>query len=301
MAIGKFDMTGVSGGGMMHGVRQLGYVGSTATDLAAWRAYTVEVLGFEITPDSSDETLYLRVDDHHHRIAVHAGDSDDVAYVGWEVADPTELAAMVERIEAAGVATKQGTVAEINVRCVLDLAWFECPYTGVRTEVFIGPEVHFQPPFHPTRPIGGFVTGDQGLGHLVLYAPDLADAERFYAEVLGFATSDRVIVPGMGQIAAFMHCNSRHHSLGLMGIPGTPRRIQHVMFETLDIDTVGTTYDICVERDARAPRSAGIERPGVLVLLPQPVGLALRVRVGRPLDRPGDVAHRALQRPPAAG
>jgi 2,3-dihydroxybiphenyl 1,2-dioxygenase len=134
------------------------------------------------------------------------------------------------------------------VRCVLDFAWFECPHTGVRTELHIGLEVLFQPPFHPTRAIGGFVTGDQGLGHLVLYAPDVAEAERFYADVLGFATSDRVMVPGFGQVAAFMHCNTRHHSLGLMGIPGTPRRIQHVMFETADIDTVGTTFDICVER-----------------------------------------------------
>lgn len=232
----------------MHVVSQLGYVGSTATDLGAWRAYATEVLGVEIAPDSTDALLYLRVDDHHHRLAVHAGDADDVAYVGWEVADPAALQAAVARIEAAGVAVKSGTSDEIALRCVLDLAWFDCPHTGVRTEIFIGPEVLFQPPFRPSRPIGGFVTGEQGLGHLVLYAPELPAAEAFYRDVLGFATSDRVIVPGMGQIAAFMHCNTRHHSLGLMGIPGTPRRIQHVMFETADMDTVGTTYDICTER-----------------------------------------------------
>jgi biphenyl-2,3-diol 1,2-dioxygenase len=233
----------------MYEVRQLGYVGSTATDLAAWRAYAVEVLGVEITPDSTHDVLYLRFDDHHHRIVVHAGDTDDVAYIGWQVADPTALAAAVARVEAAGVAVKAGTADEAAVRCVLDLAWFECPHTGVRTELFTGPEVLFQPRFHATRPIGGFVMGDQGLGHVVLYAPDVSAAETFYADVLGFATSDRIILPGFGQMAAFMHCNTRHHSLGLMGIPGTPRKIQHVMFETDEIDAVGTTFDICVERD----------------------------------------------------
>jgi biphenyl-2,3-diol 1,2-dioxygenase len=232
----------------MYEVRQLGYVGSTATDMAAWRAYATNVLGVEITPDSDDDVLYLRIDDHHHRLAIHAGDVDDVAYVGWEVADPTALDRAMQRVEAAGVAVKPGTTEEATARCVLDLAWFECPHTGVRTELFIGPEVQFQPPFRPSRAIGGFVTGDGGMGHVVLYAPDIAAAESFYRDVLGLATSDRVIVPGLGQIAAFMHCNARHHSLGLMGIPGTPRRIQHVMFETADIDAVGTTYDICAER-----------------------------------------------------
>lgn len=233
----------------MHEVRQLGYVGSTATDLAAWRAYAVEVLGIEISPDSTDEMLYLRFDDHHHRLVIHAGDIDDVAYVGWEVADPTALAAAVARVEASGLTVTAGTPDEAVTRCVLEFAWFACPYTGVRTELYIGPEVLFQPAFQPTRPIGGFVTGNQGLGHVVLYAPDVAAAEAFYVDVLGFATSDQVIVPGIGEMAAFMHCNTRHHSLGLMGIPGTPRRIQHVMFETNDIDTVGTTYDICLQRD----------------------------------------------------
>ena len=232
----------------MHEVRQLGYVGSTATDLAAWRAYAVEVLGVEISPDSTDEVLYLRIDDHHHRLAIHAGDVDDVAHVGWEVADPGALERAVQRVESAGVAVKAGTAEEAASRCVLDLAWFECPHTGVRTELFIGPEMLFQPAFHPSRPIGGFVTGDGGLGHIVLYAPDIVAAEAFYRDVLGLATTDRVIVPGLGQVAAFMHANARHHSLGLMAIPGTPRRIQHVMFETADMDTVGTTFDICAAR-----------------------------------------------------
>ncbi|HEY2563189.1 MAG TPA: VOC family protein, partial [Acidimicrobiales bacterium] len=40
----------------------------------------------------------------------------------------------------------------------------------------------------------------------------------------------------------------RHHSLAFIQIDA-PRRVQHVMFETLDMDDVGTTYDICRERD----------------------------------------------------
>jgi 2,3-dihydroxybiphenyl 1,2-dioxygenase len=229
-------------------VQQLGYVGTTTTDLAAWREFATEVLGVEITPDSDDERLHLRIDEHHHRFTIHAGDVDDVAYVGWEVADPAALEGVAADLAAAGIAAKAGTSDEVAARCVLDLVWFECPHTGVRTELFVGPEVQFLPRFRPSRAISGFRTGAEGMGHVVLYAPDLAAAEQFYVEVLGFATTDRVIVPGMGQLAACLHCNTRHHSLGLMAIPGTPRRMQHVMLETADIDDVGTTYDLCVER-----------------------------------------------------
>jgi 2,3-dihydroxybiphenyl 1,2-dioxygenase len=232
----------------MRKVEQLGYVGATASDLDAWRAYAVEVLGLEITPDSDGERLYLRLDDHHHRLVLHAGAGDDVAYVGWQVGTSAALEEVVARLEAASVATKAATAAELADRCVLEMAWFDCPHTGVRTEICVGTEVQFQPRTRLSRPLHGFRTGDQGMGHVVLYAPDVVAAEQFYVDVLGFGTTDRVVVPGMGQFAAFLHCNTRHHSLGLMGIPGTPRKMQHVMFETLDIDDVGTTYDICVER-----------------------------------------------------
>ena len=229
-------------------VERLGYVGATATDLEAWREFTENVLGLEISPESTDDLLHLRWDDHHHRLTIHAGETDDVAYVGFEMTNADAIASTTKALIDMGIEVHAGTPDEAVARCVIDLAWYVCPYTGVRTELFIGPEKIYQPAFRPSRAIGGFVTGAQGLGHVVLYAPELAAAEQFYAEVLGFATSDRILVPGLGQIAAFMHCNSRHHTLGLMGIPGTPRRMQHVMLEAADIDTVGTTYDICLER-----------------------------------------------------
>jgi 2,3-dihydroxybiphenyl 1,2-dioxygenase len=86
------------------------------------------------------------------------------------------------------------------------------------------------------------------MGHVVLYAPDVTAAESFYEEALGFGVSDRAMAPGMGTFASFMHCNGRHHSLAFIGIPA-PRKAQHVMFETKEMDDVGTTYDLCSERD----------------------------------------------------
>jgi biphenyl-2,3-diol 1,2-dioxygenase len=57
------------------------------------------------------------------------------------------------------------------------------------------------------------------------------------------------MVEGVGvPVGAFLHCNERHHSLAFMGIPGAPRRVQHVMLQTASLDDVGTTYDLCREQ-----------------------------------------------------
>ena len=229
-------------------VDQLSYVGASATDLDVWRSYATEVLGHEIAADSDAQALYLRMDEHHHRLLIEPGDVDDVSFVGWEVADATQMRQVAAQVEAQGVEVTDGSPGEADRRRMIELVKFNCPHTGVQMEIGYGPEVLFIPHHLPTRALAGFKTGPLGLGHIVLYTSDVVKAESFYEQGLGFATSDRALVPGIGTFASFMHCNPRHHSLAFIQIDA-PRRVQHVMFETLDMDDVGTTYDICRERD----------------------------------------------------
>jgi 2,3-dihydroxybiphenyl 1,2-dioxygenase len=229
-------------------VDRLASVGAGTRDLESWRAFATEVLGHEIAPDSDDSCLYLRIDDHHHRLMVQTAEVEDITHVTWEVANAEQMRAVAAQVEALGVEVSGGSPAETDQRRVLEFIKFTCPHSGMQIEVAYGPEVQFVPRFLPTRPLTGFKTGDQGLGHVVLYVSDIEKAEAFYSDALGFAASDRAVIPGMGTIASFLHCNRRHHSLALIGIEA-PRKGQHVMFETLDIDDVGTTYDICRERD----------------------------------------------------
>ncbi|HVA10322.1 MAG TPA: hypothetical protein VNG12_26715, partial [Acidimicrobiales bacterium] len=55
----------------MDKVDELAYVGINAKDVDAWSKYAVDVLGHEVAPDSDSSNLYLRMDDHHHRLIVH--------------------------------------------------------------------------------------------------------------------------------------------------------------------------------------------------------------------------------------
>jgi 2,3-dihydroxybiphenyl 1,2-dioxygenase len=230
-------------------VNQLAYVGAGTTDLDAWRTYAGEVLGHQIMPDTDDHALYLRFDDRHHRLLIAPADVDDVSYVGWEVNNRGAMDRAAAAVSDAGVEVLEGGPGEADIRRVLGFTYFTCPFSGVRMELAYGHEAMFGPAFQPSRPLSGFHTGDHGLGHVVCYAPDVPKASDFYVNVLGFGVSDYTVVAGLGTLASFLHCNGRHHSLAFFGVPGAPRRIQHLMLQTNSIDDVGSTYDVCLDHD----------------------------------------------------
>jgi 2,3-dihydroxybiphenyl 1,2-dioxygenase len=230
-------------------VNELGYVGISSGDLDTWRSYATSVLGHEVAHDSDDESLFLKMDGHHHRLSVHPGDTEDVAFVGWEVGSPDNMQALAARLESAGVTVIAAKPEEAADRRVVDFVHFVDPHSGLRMELHYGPEVAFMPPFYPQRAITGFKTDHQGLGHFVTFVNDPLAAAEFYESVLGFGVSDWILVPGLGRIGAFMHCNTRHHSLAFFANPGPRKKVHHVMMEYTSIDDVGSGYDICLERE----------------------------------------------------
>ena len=110
-----------------------------------------------------------------------------------------------------------------------------------------------------------FVTGDLGLGHVVLPVAEEEPALRFYTDVLGFRLRDSIrMAPELfGRPAGpalwmrFLGCNPRHHSLALAPFPA-PAGIVHLMIEVAALDDVGRAMDRCARRGA--PVSAGLGR-----------------------------------------
>jgi 2,3-dihydroxybiphenyl 1,2-dioxygenase len=116
-------------------------------------------------------------------------------------------------------------------------------------ELTVGNETALYPRFTSTLDLSGFLMGDLGLGHVVLFAADVRAAAAFYVRTLGFGISDHVVSPDGAAVGAFLHCNPRHHSLAFFAIPMGPRgkKIQHLMIESNSLDDVGVTYDRCLE------------------------------------------------------
>jgi 2,3-dihydroxybiphenyl 1,2-dioxygenase len=222
-------------------VTQLGYLIFGVSDLAAWRGLASNVLGMELVPGDTRSTTYLRMDEHSHRIELREDGADDLEVIGWEVPDAPALHAVAQRLEKAGVPVKRGTRDEADQRRVVELIHFDDP-AGIRTEVYYGPPLN-QRPFQSPRAITGFKTGTMGLGHLVVYQPDLDASARFYTELLGFRVSDIAGPVGGRPMAVFLHCNPRHHSIALFG-GGGPKRINHFMLECNSLDDVGSARDL---------------------------------------------------------
>ncbi|GHF93744.1 VOC family protein [Streptomyces hydrogenans] len=230
-------------------IRALGYLRLETTRLEEWRRYTLDILGMAEAPGSTDTTLLLRVDDRAYRLAIQAGDSDRLLAAGWEVANATALAEAAAELEAAGVAVKTADADELAERRVQGLLHLTDP-CGNPLELYWGQAQDHTP---LATPYGNrFVTGDLGLGHVVLPVPDIEAALDFYEKLLGFQLRDSMKLPPQAVPTAaeqrdfhwmhFLSPNRRHHSLGLY--PGAlPPGIVHFMVELETLDDVGLGLD----------------------------------------------------------
>ncbi|MCL3819418.1 VOC family protein [Aeromicrobium wangtongii] len=225
-------------------VHSLGYLGLTSTDLDGWRTFATDIAGMAISDTSSENELRLRIDEYQWRISVTPGDGS-VAFVGWEVAGKAALDAIVADLTAAGVAVEEDSKLA-QERGVLELVRSEDP-AGNQIEFFYGPITESKPFVSPQGV--EFVTGEQGLGHVVLATPSAEETERFYVDLLGFRVSDRV---NLGPVVAmFAYVNPRHHSLAVVQAP--ERLLHHFMLEVTSLDEVGLALDRSLASNAHQP------------------------------------------------
>lgn len=231
------------------GITQLAYLGLGVRDLSAWQSLATQQFGFQCEGPGAGAQLWLRMDSHLRRIILCPDDSDDLLFVGWQVAVPRDLAHLADRLRANGVEVDEGDPALAAARGVQGLIRFTGP-GGLPTEICYGPVVRSEP-FMPSLPMTGFLAEDLGLGHVVVAVPDRADAEKFYLDLLGFELSDY----GSGSLV-FLRCNARHHSIAFAPAGSRTKRMVHLMVEMRDLDDVGAALDRCL--DAGVPLAASL-------------------------------------------
>ncbi|PHS73427.1 MAG: 2,3-dihydroxybiphenyl 1,2-dioxygenase [Cycloclasticus sp.] len=233
----------------MSKVIELGYIGLNVTDLNGWRTFSTECVGLEIEEGDQDDRFYLRMDNQHHRITVFKSESDDLAYLGWRVSGQEDFKAMVKKLSDAGVEHRVASVEEAAERRVLGLIKLNDP-SGTPNEIYYSPQVDVMKPFHPGRRMyGKFLTGSQGLGHVLVRSDDDEATYNFY-KLLGMKGSIeyKIALPD-GNVAEpiFMSCNERQHSLAF-GFHGMENRLNHLMLQYTDFDDLGIAHDIFRKR-----------------------------------------------------
>jgi len=243
-------------------IKSMGYVRVASTDMAAWERFAEKVLGLVRASGPTEGNLYYRIDEVSARLVVFPSDVDQLNCVGWEVSDHQALAAVRDHLKNAGVDFEEGSPEELAERRVQELVRFTDPFDNI-FELFHGITYERK---EAITPYGQrFVTGEQGMGHVVIPVTDDVEALRFYTEVLGFRLRDSMSMPGefVGKPAGskvwlrFLGVNPRHHSLAFLPMPN-PSKCVHIMLEVERLDDVGRALERV--RRTKTPLSATLGR-----------------------------------------
>jgi 3,4-dihydroxy-9,10-secoandrosta-1,3,5(10)-triene-9,17-dione 4,5-dioxygenase len=177
------------------------------------------------------------MDAHPPRLVIEPAAEKRVQAVGFQVRDGREFAELVEAVEKCGVAVGEGTEQEAAGRHVRQFVHFEEP-GGTPIELYHGPIRDHAPLVTPL--VSGFVTGDMGMGHVVISSADFAASHDFFTRILGLG--ERNYMNSKGRDLWFLSPNPRHHTLGLLALEG-PAQLFHFMLQTQTIDDVGRALD----------------------------------------------------------
>jgi 3,4-dihydroxy-9,10-secoandrosta-1,3,5(10)-triene-9,17-dione 4,5-dioxygenase len=241
-------------------ISSLGYLRISSGNPDAWREFGTKVLGMVEGRGPDPAAVYLRMDDFPARLIIVPGEQERLLASGWEVADERTLAEIADVLAGAGVPIKTGDAAELADRRVGQLLHADDP-SGNSLEIFCGAVLDNRPAISPYGNV--FVTGDQGLGHVVLPAASDGETLAFYSDLLGFRLRDSMRMPGefFGKPGEqvwmrFLGCCPRHHSLALA--PMDPAAgIVHLMIEVATLDDVGRALDRCIRRKATITSTLG--------------------------------------------
>jgi len=226
-------------------IRGLAYVVAETTDIARWKTFAEGVLGMMTSP-APGGGLYVKMDERQFRFVVQPGTRDGYVASGWEVLDAAAFEAGLATLKASNTAFELADAATCRERWVQQLARFQDP-AGNRHELVWGFQSDFIR-FASPAGVSSFVTGDIGMGHTVLPAPNFDETVRFMREVMGFGLSDLFNFKPAGEGGPvvpihFFHCNNgRHHSLAVAGFPVESGCV-HVMVEVPDVPEVGRALD----------------------------------------------------------
>ena len=227
----------------------IGYLGFETTKLDEWRTYGPDVMGFQTanSPETDSESIYFKLDDRRHRIALHPGEIDRIAYIGWEARNRVDFIAACERFKQHDIEITVGDAELCEKRGVKELVRFLDP-AGYQHELFYAQK--WTPrSFVAGRPHGGFICDDRGVGHVVLITPEFGpELEHFLLEIMGFTWYGWGAGKGKTGFFRSKLNTQTSHDIAYGFAPGR-MGVQHVGLFVDAVRDVGETFDIVKQHE----------------------------------------------------
>jgi 2,3-dihydroxybiphenyl 1,2-dioxygenase len=237
-------------------VQSLGYFLFEVSDLDAWDRFLTKVLGVERGEALGEELVPYRSDERAARILLKQGPADDLIALGFEVPNESTMHEVTTHVREAGHRVDPGSTEDAQARGVGGLVRTFEP-GGVAVELFYEPALAAAP-FTRETVRAGFVTGEQGVGHLALRADSIAETRSYFEQVLSFGLSDhiRCTLPGDFKVdVTFLHVNPRHHTVALGS--GLEKHLHHFMLQMGSLDDVGAALDRAFAHGVRVVQGLG--------------------------------------------
>jgi 2,3-dihydroxybiphenyl 1,2-dioxygenase len=144
------------------------------------------------------------------------------------------------------VPVSEGSAEEAALRGVERLVRFPGP-NGLAQEIFTRARISDTP--LDMRVDGGFVTGEDGMGHVAITTKKPHQMRGYYSTVFDARLSDYIdeTISGVKLKIRFLRVNQRHHSVAIAAVNRLPvnpirTRIQHLNIQVADLDDVTASY-----------------------------------------------------------
>lgn len=146
--------------------------------------------------------------------------------ISFGAADRDDVHALYQHLDAAGVQIVHAPQHLTEYAGGYGFRFFDGD--GRTVEVSTDVKLRDSRKIHPREPV------PVKLSHVVVNTPNLAAAAQWYIDHLGFAISDTLFSPKMGDLMHFMRCNNAHHSLAIA--QGPHCSLHHASFEMRGVE-----------------------------------------------------------------
>lgn len=211
-----------------------------------WLRFTRDALGLDVHEEGA--TLICRLDEHARRLVICQGPLEDVAALGYELADQASLQTVLQRLQCKGVAVAAGDAAGAALRGV-EQYWRCTGPKGLAIEFYVTPLLSDKP---LSMLASGYVTGEAGMGHVAITSRRPEAMLAFWQEILDARHSDDIEqrMGGLMLDIRFLRLNPRHHSVAVACTRGRRMdpirtRIQHMNVQCATLEDMTAAFQRC--------------------------------------------------------